>query len=447
MCEARLGTVGGEWILSALQRGPEPRWVAQLRRRSLDLFGKLAWPDSGEENWRFTDYRRLLPPQLLDRKTPGGATRNEIARIDFDLRALVPDAVAVWGGTEVHVRADGLLLREIHAALSDDSPDLRRLLVGMAEHARDRFDALSFATFGSGVTLDVAPGTELAAPVGIQLAPAGGARGWDSSLSVIRLGPETRGAIVLHFAPGQPQGDSWGMDRIHIEVGENSRWDFLFIQGLGADQNRLQRIRMRISEGAEVRVNRVDWGGATVKAEMSFSLQDSGSRLLVRGVYAAEGSQHLELDTLQDHLGPLNASDLLVKGVVAGSSTAVHRGHIWIHPEAGGSSAYQANRNLILSRGAHVHAIPMLDIQASDVRCSHASATGPVDRDQIFYIRSRGVSLREALRLIVAGFLSGNLAGAKPERLVRVVEESLAAKLDHLLPAEDEVLGETSISD
>ena len=109
--------------------------------------------------------------------------------------------------------------------------------------------------------------------------------------------------------------------------------------------------------------------------------------------------------TMQDHAAPRTTSDLLFKGAVGDTANSVYTGLIRVRPGAAGTNAFQTNRNLVLSEGAHADSVPNLEIEENDVKCSHASAVGPVDEDQQYYLESRGVPTDVAERLIVLGLL------------------------------------------
>jgi Fe-S cluster assembly protein SufD len=122
------------------------------------------------------------------------------------------------------------------------------------------------------------------------------------------------------------------------------------------------------------------------------------------GFYFTDGVQHLDHDTQQNHLAPHTTSDLLFKGALKDHSRSVWQGMIYVAPGAQKTDGYQANRNLVLSPKAHADSIPGLEILADDVRCTHGATVGKIDADQVFYLRSRGISYAESERLIVEGF-------------------------------------------
>src|SRR5207244_9440791 len=111
--------------------------------------------------------------------------------------------------------------------------------------------------------------------------------------------------------------------------------------------------------------------------------------------------QHRDFDTRQEHGAAHTTSDLAFRGVLADRATAVWRGMIRVDPGAQQTDAFQESRNLLLSKKAHADAIPGLEIEANDVRCTHAAAIAQVDREQVFYLMSRGLRREQATRLVI----------------------------------------------
>ena len=144
------------------------------------------------------------------------------------------------------------------------------------------------------------------------------------------------------------------------------------------------------------------------------------------GFYFADGDQHLDHDTQQNHLAPNGTSDLLFKGALLDRSRSVWQGMIYVAPGAQKTDGYQANRNLVLSPHARADSIPGLEILADDVRCTHGATVGRLDEEPIFYLMSRGLPRREAERLVVDGFFAPVLERVPFER----VRERFARMID-----------------
>jgi Fe-S cluster assembly protein SufD len=165
------------------------------------------------------------------------------------------------------------------------------------------------------------------------------------------------------------------------------------------------------------------------KVRMETNLAGPGSEARVTGGYAGGPGQHLDFDTTQEHAAPNTFSDLAFRGVLAAGSTAVWRGMIRVDPGAQQTDAFQECRNLLLSPEAHADAIPGLEIEADDVRCTHAAAIAQIDRDQLFYLTSRGLDAAEAKGLIIEGFLESLV-----ERLAQgPVRDEVSAALEKRL--------------
>ena len=123
---------------------------------------------------------------------------------------------------------------------------------------------------------------------------------------------------------------------------------------------------------------------------METKLAGRGSSAKVTGAYAGAGTQHLDYDTTQEHAGDHTTSDLAFRGVLTDKATAVWRGMIKVDQGAQQTDAFQESRNLLLSKDAHADAIPGLEIEADDVRCTHAAAVAQMDPEQLYYLKARG---------------------------------------------------------
>jgi Fe-S cluster assembly protein SufD len=189
-------------------------------------------------------------------------------------------------------------------------------------------------------------------------------------------------------------------------VGNGARLRYVCGQGLS------ERSWIFGAQRAEIgRDARLDWvalgfGSARGRVRMETRLSGEGAEARVTGAYATHARQHIDFDTTQEHAAPNTTSDLAFRGVLQGRSTAVWKGNIIVDPGAQKTDAFQESRNLLLSKRAHADAIPGLEIQANDVRCTHAAAVAQVDPEQLFYLRSRGLKLDVAKRLVIEGFLA-----------------------------------------
>ena len=147
------------------------------------------------------------------------------------------------------------------------------------------------------------------------------------------------------------------------------------------------------------------------------------------GLYFADDTQLMDHDTQQNHNAPSTTSDLLFKGALKDKSRSVWQGMIYVRPGAQKTDGFQANRNLILSRGARADSIPGLEIAADDVRCTHAATVSQLDEEPIFYLMSRGIPRPEAEKLAVDGFFGPIMERIPFENVRDRLQASIEAKL------------------
>jgi Fe-S cluster assembly protein SufD len=220
---------------------------------------------------------------------------------------------------------------------------------------------------------------------------------------------------------------------VELVVGQNARLRFVDLQDLEESSWVFGSQRATVDRDGSLDWITLGFGSANGKVFQETQLAGPGAHGSVTGAYATRGRQHLDFDTLQEHAAPDTTSDLAFRGILADRSSAVWRGMIKVDPGAQRTDAFQESRNLLLSKRAHADAIPGLEILANDVRCTHAAAIAQIDREQLFYLRSHGLSEANAQRLVIEGFLQALVerleAGPVREAVGSALERRLAAVL------------------
>ena len=192
---------------------------------------------------------------------------------------------------------------------------------------------------------------------------------------------------------------------VELVVGDNAHVRYLSVQEHGPRTWQVALQRAHLGRDASLRSSVVALGGDYARLRSESLLAGPGAESDLTAVYFGDGDQMLDFRTLQDHDAPNTRSDLLFKGAVEDTAQSVYSGLIRIRRDAQKSDAFQTNRNLVLTEGAEAKSVPNLEIEADDVKCSHASTVGPVDDDQLYYLATRGVPPEEAERLVVLGLL------------------------------------------
>jgi Fe-S cluster assembly protein SufD len=218
-----------------------------------------------------------------------------------------------------------------------------------------------------------------------------------------------------------------------LVVGQNAKLRYICGQDLSDRSWIFGTQRARVERDGSLDWVALGFGGRSGRVRMETLLAGEGAHGKVTGAYAPTGRQHVDFDTTQEHGARNTVSDLAFRGILGQRSSAVWRGVIKVDPGAQQTDAFQECRNLLLSKRAHADAIPGLEILANDVRCTHAAAVAQIDRDQLFYLRARGLEEGPATRLVIEGFMAELVErfeeGPARDALAHAIEARLAGLL------------------
>lgn len=408
---------------AALARLAGPDWLREKREAAWERFLASDRPSESEEIWRYSRIDDLD----LDRYRPvdkDGKKADLPAEVDELVRSAGPGATVVFSDNagEVGNPQKGLTI----------SPAEERPLGGGGEPAvapagpaADPFVALNEAFAPTPWRVSVAPGTSIERPVVIVHWLEGEGAAFFPRLEV-EIG-EGAQAQVLEIVAGAA-GDTLVVPYSELAVGRGARLGFGHVQLLGGGARQVADQVSRVGAGGVLRSMTFALGGYYARVRTDSVLEGEGGDTELLAAYFGTGDQMHDLRTVQNHAAPNSRSDLLFKGAVADQAHSVYSGLIRVEKGAHGTNAFQTNRNLVLSEGARADSVPNLEIEDNDVRCSHASAVGPVDEAQLFYLESRGVPTPSAERLIVLGFLDDVLQRFPVDGVLGWARAALAAK-------------------
>jgi Fe-S cluster assembly protein SufD len=380
----------------------EPAWLSERRRQGASLAQSLPLPDSKAKGWEFTDLSGLEIDAY------------ELANAAAEISA--PEGVTV------------LPLSEATAS----HEDLVREHLGSLVPIKDPFVARNEAGWRDGVLIHVPRGVQVSEPIRIEvpLEQSGSAIGW-RTLVVLEEGAEVE--VWEHWSSPSDDVDALLNSVVELSVGQAATLRYVNTQDISESAWIFATQRAQVERDARLDWAALGFGSARGKVRMETKLAGPGSEARVTGGYAGGPGQHLDYDTTQEHAAPNTNSDLAFRGVLAAGSTAVWRGMIKVDPGAQQTDAFQESRNLLLSTEAHADAIPGLEILADDVRCTHAAAIAQIDRDQLFYLTSRGLGPAEAKSLIIEGFLESLVERLAEGQVRDEISRALEKRLSEIL--------------
>jgi Fe-S cluster assembly protein SufD len=384
----------------------EPDWLRNRRREAWHAFLSMPMPGRSEEEWSRTDIR---PFRLTDYAWPIADMEVEeptsLLAENVELAGSVVAANGLARRSELHARwrDRGVLFGHLPDFLTTHESLLRRYL-DRSPHATwpDRFAALHHACWSSGTLLYVPPGVVVDQPLhSLSVITEGGV---DLSHTLVVLDEGSEATFLSELGSCATDDGGFHCGATEVIVAPSARLRFVNLQDWGHKVWHFAHQHASVDRDASLQWTVAALGSRLAKVNQQVRLIGVGGECQVNGVLFTEGTQHLSYHTLQHHKAPLCRSDFLYKAALQDHSRTVWRGMIKVDPGAQKTDGYQRNDNLLLSQHCRADAIPGLEIEADDVRCTHGATTGRVDDELIFYAQSRGFTRREAVRLVVTGF-------------------------------------------
>ena len=405
---------------------PGPAWLRSRRAAAAEAFAGAALPTTEEEVWRYSRIDDLVLDDFAP-AAPGGDA-DVPAGLAGVLAAVGEPAALVVARNGRVVRAevaDGLAAKGVRVGPVTDADD--GVLGAALIDAPDVFATLNDAFALEPVVVRIPAGVTVDGPVVVAHWTEGAGTAAFPRL-VVQAGPDSE--VNVLEVQASDDAASLVVPVTELGVDRSARVGHVTVQRLGMATWQLGLQTSRLESQSTLRSASVGFGGDYTRLRTDCRMVGAGATGELDAVYFGEADQTLDFRTFQEHVAPDCTSNLLFKGAVGGRSRSVYTGMIRVAKTARGTNAFQTNRNVKLSDEAWAESVPNLVIENNDVRCSHASAVGPIDEEQRFYIESRGVPTDVAERLVVTGFFD-EVLGRLPVPAVRDdLRATVAAKFE-----------------
>jgi len=378
------------------------------RAEAAAVYASLPIPDTTEEHWRFTDLAGFDPESFA-----GAASAEIETMLDLDVAGY---ATVTADGIEITKAPEGVRFEPL-------PEDFDRLysLVGWTE----KFAAHNAAMWKHGLLVVVPKGVVLEQPLYVRVAVTG-----QTFWRLVVVAEEgSNASIIEEYASPAADTEAYSNAVSELFVEQGAKLEYVSLQNLSKESWHFASHHARVERDAELDWVAGGFGSKKGKVRIQNDLNGPGATSRVTGAYFADGDQHIDYDTFQEHIAPNCESDFAFKGALRDHATAVWRGMIRVEPDAQKTNAYQECRNLMLSPTAHAVPIPGLEIMANDVRCTHGATVSRVDREQLFYLMARGLPRAEAERMVVRGFFQDVLDRIELEPVRDAVTAALEARI------------------
>ncbi|MBM4250800.1 MAG: Fe-S cluster assembly protein SufD [Deltaproteobacteria bacterium] len=393
----------GKW--QSLRKAPA--WVAELQLRAFDAYRTDGLPTRKHEAWKYVSLRTLnevefgVAPVLLDIRD----VKAEISRLlrpEYHNLVFVNGHLA--GDLSDPLHLDGLIFAPIADAFESEASLLRPWIERTLTRG-DAFTQLNTAFLGNGLLIKIAADSTLTKT--LHLIHVNTAEAHLSQTALRHLVHVAQGAslslVETHVTLGT-ETKVFTNSLLEASVETNATLKLSRIDHQGAAALHIGRAHVELGARATLESFCFSSGGKLSRHDLDVSLCGEGAEATLNGLYLTKAGQVIDNHTTMRHLVPNAVSRQLYKGILDGDSRAVFNGKVVVSRDAQSTSAQQLNRNLLLSDDAEIDTKPELLIDADDVKCAHGASIGQLTDDQIFYLRSRGLGLEEARRLLTMGF-------------------------------------------
>ena len=383
---------------------------SDVRQRAAETFAKLGWPTTRIEEWRYTN---LAP------------VRNVAWRTDENPSPVESDATLTGRAALELVFVNGRLVDRSGALELGEPKDIH-----IADWKRNAMVALNAANAQDGARIEVPAGRVVEGFIHLLFIGKGDGI-WSHPRNVIVAGANSQIDIVETYVGS---GSYFTNAVTEIIAAEGAVVNHYRVQCESAKAFHVGNVSIRQERGSTVSSSSLAIGAALARAEAHVALAGEGATVILDGLFAGTGSQHLDMLTSVDHAAPHCDSVQLYKGILDERARGIFDGRVIVRPGAVKTNSRQENRNLLLSETAIVDSKPNLEIHNDDVKCTHGSTIGQLNEESLFYLQSRGIAADDARSFLIFAFASEIVDRIRIEPVREQIRRALFRSMPERLP-------------
>jgi len=388
-------------------------WLTAHRQSAFDQFQEAGFPTRRHENWKYTDVSRItktgfvianpthnvIQADELDSLKFNTVNSHELVFINGQFSAEHSDI----GSLDEHV-----VIGSLRDALKN-TPELienRFNQFANEDHARENhsFAALNTAFFHDGAFIYVPDNVVIEEPIVLYFVSSNTEQTLTTApRNLIIIGKNAQASVIESFH-GLQGVVSFTNTITEIETADGAILEHYKVQQENTDSFHVGGMHLKLHRNSRIESHSISLGGAIVRNDIVTDLAGEGAEIILNGLYMGDGRQHVDNHTLVNHSEPHTRSDEYYRGVLDGRARGVFNGKVVVHKDAQKTDAAQSNANLLLSDHAEIDTKPELEIYADDVKCSHGATVGQLDKNMLFYLRSRGLDADTAKSLLTFAF-------------------------------------------
>lgn len=383
--------------------------LSEQRQSALNIFKDNGFPSSRQETWKYTDVRPIAKKSFATAiDSVVNISAEEIDAVRFQKLECI-ELVFINGvfSKEYSRLADvpeKVIIENMIDTLSRDADLLVQHIAKYADDNVSPFTALNTAFIQHGTCIKIPNNVVLEKPINILYLSRDTKEPFASHpRNLIVMGEQAEATVIESFI-GLDEADYFTNSVTEVVLSENAILKHYKIQQESLNACHIGNLKIYQKQNSQVESHSVSLGGSLVRNDIHSELAAEGASIVMNGLYMTTDKQHVDNHTRVDHLKPNTNSVENYRGVMNGNSRAVFNGKVVVHPDAQKIEANQNNANLLLSDDAEIDTKPELEIYADDVKCSHGATVGQLDKDMLFYLRSRAIDEDTARSLLTYAF-------------------------------------------
>ena len=434
------GVIAPNYTLADVQavsnQNQDPQWLREMRESSWQIYESLPMPSFQDEAWRRTNYQTIRWDEAQKRIPANGANISTVPAYRLEPlvgegeggRLVFVDGKLVDYTFNESVKAQGVVFADLISACKSHEAVVRANLMNKAVLPSDgKFAALHGALWNYGAVLYVPRNKAIEVPFHIVIYNTHSGANFGHILIILE--ENAQATVQVEYASADTTEHATYIGVTELLVGDSANLKYVALQDWNRNTYEFSHQRARVGKDANL-----DWiignmGSKLTKAQLEIDIDGYGSNARMSGFFFADKDQLFDLDTQQNHNAPRTTSDLLFKGAAKDNARTVWQGMIKSLPNMQKIDGYQVCRNLMLNTEVRMDAIPGLEIEADDVKCSHAATFGTLEEHILFYLMSRGITRPQAQLMVIDGFFDELLQRVPFERVRERLQEAIEAKI------------------
>jgi len=397
--------------------------LSSTRKAALNDFNKFGLPTTKDEDWKYTDLSRVS--EISNRWLAEGALQNTCDPSDETINSLINSIEANW-----LIIANGII--DTQYFINDKNIDIKKYSETNAPSVLNRpLSFLNAALMQDGLKIYIHKPT--IKPIGLLILDN---TKTNTSLSQVNIDIEVASdckAEIIEYHHSIGKGDHYSNSVATLKINEGASTHYTKIQDRQINHTQTTHTAIDLKKNSILNMACYDIGGGLIRNDIDINIDEPGVDASLNGLYLTGENQHIDNHIKVEHrVGPASSSQEF-RGILNGNNCSVWNGKAIVHEGADGTDANQKNHNLLLSEKAEINTKPELVIYADDVKCSHGATVGQLDESAIFYLRTRGLSTKQATEIITQAFAADLVDRTPISQIKNTVSSLVASRLAKLI--------------